>query len=811
MLSIQTNVNSLIAQENLRVNSDFQGQTINRLTSGYRINKSGDDAAGLAIANKFRSEVTELTQGVRNANDGISTLQIVDGGMNNISKMLDRLKTLATQSASGTFTGDRNVLNAEFQSVLGEIDRQAQAIGLDQGGRFAKALSVFIGGGKDHVGGVDISNGAVTLDLASSTVDTNSLGLKGMQAASTAGTDLSSSSATTSVSQIVNNTANQSSLRTPGFTEFYIAGAGFSGADKIRLTVNTAGIADTSSAVEAINAAIESAAGESTEAAKAFAAAGIKASVVTEDGKERIAFTSSNAAFQVQAGDKTSNALLGNFVGSTAEGKAVAATITSVNTVAASGTLAANQNIVVRVQGGGLAAPVDLTITGNAAGTTTLAEALTQLKTAADANQQLSAAGISLATPAVSTKLAFTTATGESMQLMAAGDTGGLLGLGTFALNDPNVATFDSTTITARNSAVIAAAAAVNYTMEISISGQSAIQPISITTPAAGNTVDTVITQLNASLTGNSSLVAAGLSFSDVGGHIKLTSSNGTAFRVNETTTDATNTLGFDVTPNTGGSGVSVFGTSLLNYDATVNSGGANNSALGSTDDVFAFENISSGGDDQTVSITAVDANGTQHKVAVLLSNDATSRNGATLDSAIDAINDALRQSGDSTMKKIVAVKELNAANNAEGIRFLSPSSVDFQVSVGTNAGKTGLADGATQGGTYTAEQSAGGSTIDIATQAGAQAAVTALAKSVTMLGSAQAAVGKSQNELTYAVSLAQSEISNYSSAESAIRDADMAAEAANLSKAQVLQQATIAGMAQANSASQAVLTLLRG
>ena len=137
--SIQTNVNSLIAQENLRVNSNFQSQTIQRLTSGYRINSSGDDAAGLAIANKFRSDTAELTQGVRNANDGVSQLQIMDGGMNNIGKMLDRLKTLATQSASATFTGDRTVLNKEYQTLVGEIDRQAQGIGLSSGGHFARA------------------------------------------------------------------------------------------------------------------------------------------------------------------------------------------------------------------------------------------------------------------------------------------------------------------------------------------------------------------------------------------------------------------------------------------------------------------------------------------------------------------------------------------------------------------------------------------------------------------------------------------------------------------------------------------------
>ena len=93
--SIQTNVSSLVAQEHLRVNQLFQQKTINRMTSGYRINASADDAAGLSIANKYRSDITELTQGVRNANDGISALQVIDGGLANIGSTLDRLKTFA--------------------------------------------------------------------------------------------------------------------------------------------------------------------------------------------------------------------------------------------------------------------------------------------------------------------------------------------------------------------------------------------------------------------------------------------------------------------------------------------------------------------------------------------------------------------------------------------------------------------------------------------------------------------------------------------------------------------------------------------
>ncbi len=170
--SIQTNVNSIMAQENLRVNGDFQSRTINRLTSGYRINSSGDDAAGLAVANKFRSDIAELQQGVRNANDGISTLQIIDGGLNNISKILDRLKTLATQSASDTFTGDRDTINLEFTTLLGEIDRQAANIGLDTGGTYNADIAVYIGGG-----GTVQANSQVSVDLSTAESDAAGLGI----------------------------------------------------------------------------------------------------------------------------------------------------------------------------------------------------------------------------------------------------------------------------------------------------------------------------------------------------------------------------------------------------------------------------------------------------------------------------------------------------------------------------------------------------------------------------------------------------------------------------------------------------------
>ncbi len=175
MISLQTNVDSLNAQQNLSNNSTMESKTIQQLTSGFRINSSADDAAGLAVANGYRSSVQELTQGVSNAHDGVSQLQIIDGGLGNISTILDRMKTLAAQSASGTFTGNRNVLNQEYQGLLGEIDRQASNIKLNAGGQFNNTLNVYIGGAANS------SNANVTIDLSGTknAVDTTSLGLAG--------------------------------------------------------------------------------------------------------------------------------------------------------------------------------------------------------------------------------------------------------------------------------------------------------------------------------------------------------------------------------------------------------------------------------------------------------------------------------------------------------------------------------------------------------------------------------------------------------------------------------------------------------
>jgi flagellin len=189
--SIQTNVDSIIAQNNLGINDRFKSNTIQQLTSGYRINSSSDDAAGLAVANAYRSQIAQLNQGVLNANDGISSLQIVDGGLSNISHMLDRLQTLATESASDSFSGDRGTLNQEYQTLLGEIDRQANNIGLGSGStgaRYSTNIGVFIGGSA----GVQ-QNAMVNVNLKGAKVDSAGLGIASTNILGGTGTELANS------------------------------------------------------------------------------------------------------------------------------------------------------------------------------------------------------------------------------------------------------------------------------------------------------------------------------------------------------------------------------------------------------------------------------------------------------------------------------------------------------------------------------------------------------------------------------------------------------------------------------------------
>jgi flagellin len=566
--SINTNIASLNAQNYLLQSSNFQAQTIGEVTSGLRIVNSGDDAAGLAVANGLASNQAVLNQGIQNANQGLATLQTIDGGMSNINTLLDRAQTLATESASGTFSGNRTTLNQEFQSVVSEINRQAQSIGLNQGGQYNQNLSVFIGGGQGSTPQAASKDGSISVDLSKSAVDTQSLGLTSFSAQNSTAYNLGTG--TTSVANVLADATNQGSETTSGYTTFTFSGQGFGDTvangtlnqNVVSVSVNLNGVTDTNSLVNAINNAITAQGNASSANDTAFKNAGISAQIVTNSsGQQMLSFSSSNSVFQVSAGDKMANALMGNF----AAGTTGAATTTAGSSLIAGGT------------------------------------------------QQLMNAGSPV----------------------------------TFAFTAPT---------------------------------------------AAGN---------------------------------------------------------------------------------------------------------------QAVTFTTTDANGQVHSTTLNMALATTS----TTDSVVEALNNQLQTQNDPVLAGIVAFKD--ASGNVE---FASGNSNPFQVTLGNSTATAGsLGSAGQQGKTYTSSTNGAASTVDISTAQDAQNAINALSTAVSKFGVAQAAVGRGENNLNYAINLATSQSTNEAAAESTIKDANLAEEAANLSKAQILVQAGTAALAQANSAPQQLLALLQG
>ena len=122
-ISIRTNVSSLNAQRNLSSTQLQLDSSLSKLSSGYRITKAGDDAAGLAISEKLRAQVNGLNQAARNANDGISMIQTAEGALTEVNTMLQRMRELGVQASNDTLsTSDRTAVNTEIQQLRSEIN-----------------------------------------------------------------------------------------------------------------------------------------------------------------------------------------------------------------------------------------------------------------------------------------------------------------------------------------------------------------------------------------------------------------------------------------------------------------------------------------------------------------------------------------------------------------------------------------------------------------------------------------------------------------------------------------------------------------
>lgn len=174
---IMTNTSSLTGLRHMRNTRRLLDRSLERLSSGFRINKAGDDAAGLAISEKLRSKIKGLMQAQRNANDGISLVQTAEGGLNEVQNILVRMRELGVQAASDTIgPKERVYLDNEYQALKEEIDRVANSTDFNgtqlidgTGG----TLEFQINTGGDNILGVD----RISFDAFKADANTDKLGV----------------------------------------------------------------------------------------------------------------------------------------------------------------------------------------------------------------------------------------------------------------------------------------------------------------------------------------------------------------------------------------------------------------------------------------------------------------------------------------------------------------------------------------------------------------------------------------------------------------------------------------------------------
>lgn len=180
-LRIRTNVQSLRAQRQLGLSTSAQSETMEKLSSGFRINKSADDAAGLAISEQMRANIKSLGQAKRNANDGVSLIQTAEGSMNEISNILIRMRELSTQAASDTISNtERSYTNREYTKLADEVDRIAKTtefngVRLLDGGEESGTNEMMI-----HVGagdGSEENTDTIRFEMENVKIDREELGL----------------------------------------------------------------------------------------------------------------------------------------------------------------------------------------------------------------------------------------------------------------------------------------------------------------------------------------------------------------------------------------------------------------------------------------------------------------------------------------------------------------------------------------------------------------------------------------------------------------------------------------------------------
>lgn len=815
---IGTNVLSLNAQRNLNSSGTSLATSLQRLSSGLRINSAKDDAAGLAISNRMTAQIRGLNQAARNANDGISLAQTAEGDLSAVTTALQRIRELAVQSANATnSSSDRQALQAEASQLIAEIDRVSVAssfngVSLLDGTFTSQQFQVGANSGQTiNVSSIASSrtadigqanNATVSGTAVAAALSTGDLSVNGNAVAATSRDAAAIATAINNAASDVTATATNTSTTT--FNTVSSA------------TVQTVTTLDTSASVftnavsNAANAVAEVHTGSAALATALAASSSTYTATAAFTGTTDFSAGADNVTFQIADGNGgTSTVVLdANYTNQ-------AGVLAEINSDIAGGTA----DVTATIVGG------DLVLTANTSGSarqvstsgytsTNIADFVTGTETVDGRSQydfsaQTVSFNVAVDGGAAQTVTLNTDTTNQAGFLAAIN--GQLAGATATVVSDRLV-------ITSNNAGGTSDIAVSAYNGDVDGAQQSIADFAAGTTTTAGSAA--VADTFTLELDGNQVLSTAGVAGASTTVNAAAISAAITSFIDNDTSGNYSytgSTYGTDliVTRNDGAD---------VSLNITSNFGGTAGQLDGaaieqSTNGVTAAEGVaptySFTIDGTTLDFTTDAANGsiTGSEVAALIdaiSGYSSSYTGSTLTiTKDDGSNIAISDSGsDSDGVEGLAGGAAGAGTSSTlygTVSITTDDGVDLVIggATATNAGLTAGTTNASLSGTTIAD-------TDISTVNGANAAIVSVDAALDTINSSRGDLGAIQSRFESVVSSLSATSENLSAARSRIQDADFAQETAALTKAQILQQAGISILAQANAQPQLVLSLLQ-
>jgi flagellin len=821
---INTNLASLTAQRNLNTSQASGQKALERLSSGLRINSARDDAAGLAISTRFTAQVKGLNVAIRNAGDGISLAQTAEGALGAVTDSLQRIRELALQSSNATNSdSDRQALNAEAQQLIDEISRVSEQTNFNGrkllDGSFQASVQIGTNAGETVAFGVgkvtaDRLGGGVTAGVSAIGTDNGiangDLIINGVAIGPSKSADDTASTTNRAASAIakaaaINRSTGETGVvaqvnenRVAGTSQVAAALTGSITLNGVSIGVGTSGVntsADRQSVVSAINSRSEQTGVVAVDTGND--SSGVE--LLATDGRNvTLAFTTVTAA-------ATGLAAAGTYEGGF--------TLTSVDggqvTIVEGGDGTGNGNL----SNAGLVAG---TYNSSSAAVSTVARTATALSSATSAVTTGSAAvtnfdystnnaSFTISDGTNSANISLTTNTNNLAGLQAA-ITGQLGSVAvTVGDNGSGALTFTSTATGSAASVVLSSVNSQAGTDLFIANGTST------GTNASGNAITTLS---SGDLVINGVAVSAAKATDDTASDRTADTSDAsgsgiaTAAAINRSSSQTGVTASVNATIVTGGTSTSAAtagtsGTIRINNVATTTVTATGDLATDRGAAISAINAIAGRtgvtASDNGASITLTAADGRNVSVAI---DTTTSGFGAGI--GLDATKDGIAE---GNITGLVTYANL-AETTYSTVTLSSARAIKLE---GGNNGATGVSDIGFRQGTY------GGSSdgqflteVDISSLDGAQKALKAIDNALDTVNRERANLGAIQNRLDSTISTLAINVENTSSANSRIRDADFAKESAELSRTQVLQQAGISILAQANAQPQLVLSLLR-